>query len=220
MRILEDWYAHYLKNVHSSKFGWVDRFGHYYALRSAVAGGRTLEIGPGTGSHLRFEDIGRQTEYVGLDVWGEIAGAIEKAFPSVRLVIGDCQKRIDFPDNYFHRVIAIHVLEHLVDLPAALDQIARVLRQDGLFSAVIPCEGGWAYKLGRRFTTQRMFEKRYGRPYGPIIRYEHVNTVWEILDAIAQRFRTVHRTSFPLRVPSPNLNLVLGLTLSPIKSQQ
>jgi ubiquinone/menaquinone biosynthesis C-methylase UbiE len=35
-----------------------------------------------------------------------------------------------FEDGYFDRVIAIHVLEHLPDLPRALREISRLMKKD------------------------------------------------------------------------------------------
>ena len=78
-------------------------------------------------------------------------------------------------------MLAIHVLEHLPNLPAALEEIARVLRPSGRFAFVIPCEGGLLYSLGRRFTVKRMFEKRYGVSYDWHIKSEHLNIPKEIL---------------------------------------
>ena len=111
-------------------------------------------------------------------------------------------------------MLAIHLLEHLYNLPAALDEVARVLRPDGVFSVVIPCEGGALYSLGRHFTTKRIFEQRYQVPYEWMIRQDHCNTAREVLTELASRFHIRRRTYFPLALPSPNLNLMIGLELS------
>jgi len=218
IRIMEDWYGYYLSQVLPTRYGRIDRFRHTYALKSYKPGARTLEIGPGNGSHLKFEAIDRETEYVGIELRSEIASDIEKRFPPVKVIIGDCQERIEFPDNHFDRVVAIHVLEHLPNLPAALDEISRVLRPDGRFSVIIPCEGGLAYSLGRRLTTQRVFEKRYKVPYAWMIRYDHVSTAAEVLTELRSRFRVIDQCFYPLRLPVIDGNLIIGLTLAPIKT--
>ena len=79
---------------------------------------------------------------------------------------------------------------------------------------MIPCEGGRLYSLGRRFTTKRMFEKRYKTPYEWMIRQEHCNTAREVLAELDRHFRVRTRRFFPLRVPAVDLNLVIGLELS------
>ena len=94
----------------------------------------------------------------------------------------------------------------------ALDEIHRVLRPGARFSVVIPCEGGAGYALGRRFTSQRIFEKRYDTSYDWYIKSEHFNVPAEIVPELERRFDREHRSFWPLKVPSVNLNLCIGLT--------
>lgn len=180
-------------------------------MHSARPSTRTLELGAGLGEHLRFEDLAAQ-EYHAIELRKSMAEAIYRDYPHVSTSIGDCEKRLPYPDNYFDRVIAIHVLEHLYNLPAALAEIQRVLRAEGVLAAVIPCEGGFAYSLGRRLTTQRVFERRYQVPYDWHVRAEHPNRPGEVFEEIAKRFAIRDRTFFPLRVPLIHLNLVIGIT--------
>jgi SAM-dependent methyltransferase len=212
--VLEDWYSQFLNEVLPGRYGWVDKWNHSYAARSARAGERTLEIGPGTGSHLDFEDIASQVEYVGLELRDTFSQEMRVRYPNVRVVVGDCQRGIDFPDGYFDRVLAIHVLEHLENLPAALAEVRRVLRPSGRLVVVIPCEGGIGYGLGRKVTVQRTFERRYGLPYAWVTSFEHVNTAWEVLRECQARFQSLSQSYFPLGVHSVDLNLLIGLTLS------
>ena len=215
--VIDDWYGEFLTDTLPGKFGWIDRFNHTYAARTAVVGGRTLEIGPGTGSHLEFEHLDDQEEYVGVELRDSLSSRLDRArFPNVRIVVGDCQARLDFPDASFDRVLAIHILEHLDNLPAVLGEVRRLLRPDGRFSVVIPCEGGLGYGLGRRVTVQRQFERRYGMPYGWMISYEHVNRAREVLAELRSGFHIEHIKWFPTRIPSVDLNVVVGLTLRPL----
>lgn len=192
--------------------GFVERFNHGYPLRAAKDDQRTLEIGAGLGAHLEFEDLDKQ-EYYAVELRDELAESLRERFPTVTTLVADCQKRLPFDDGFFDRVLAIHVLEHLPDLPATLDEIARVLAPDGRFVAVIPCEGGIAYSLARRFTSKRLFEREFGRDYDWFIRYEHINVPWEIETELTKRFRIIDSRYFPLRVPSVKANLVIGLTM-------
>lgn len=58
-----------------------------------------------------------------------MAAEILRRFPNVQTVVGDCQKKMDFPDGYFDRYVAIHVVEHLPDLPAAIREAWRLLNK-------------------------------------------------------------------------------------------
>ena len=75
--------------------------------------------------------------------------------------MGDCEKKIDFENNFFDRVLAIHILEHLPNLPNAINEVARVLKDSGMFQIVIPCEGSIAYTITRKISAKRIFEKKY-----------------------------------------------------------
>jgi SAM-dependent methyltransferase len=195
--------------------GFVERFNHGYPLRDDSDARRTLEIGAGLGAHIPFENLERQ-QYFAVELREELADDLSERFPNVTTLVADCQERLPFDDGFFDRALAIHVLEHLPDLPAALDEVARVLAPDGRFHAVIPCEGGLAYSLARRFTSKRLFEREFGRDYDWFIRYEHINVPWEIESELAKRFRIVDSRFFPFRIPSVKVNLVIGLTMQPL----
>jgi SAM-dependent methyltransferase len=134
-------------------------------------------------------------------------------------MVGDCQERLDYPDAYFDRIVAVHVLEHLPNLPAALREIERLLKPGGVFAAVYPCDPGLAYGLARRISAQRIFEKRYKMSYDWFIASEHINPPQEIAGELAKRFRTLKRRFFPLFVPLVDVNLCVGVALGHKRAQ-
>ncbi|MGH7225214.1 MAG: class I SAM-dependent methyltransferase, partial [Gemmataceae bacterium] len=212
-RIRED----FVKKWHEvlpRRFGIIERFNHRYPLRhQPPTFRRTLEIGAGIGEHIEYERLTKEQEhnYHALELRERMGAEIRRRFPHVQTVIGDCQKRLPFDDNYFDRILAIHVLEHLPNLPAAVRELHRLCNKErGVFSIVIPCEGGLAYTLARRCSAQRLFEKRYRQPYKWFIEREHVNRPREILDEIDPYFETIDKTFFPFRVPLVFCNLVIG----------
>ena len=200
------------------RYGLIEEFNHRYPLRSRPEKGtriRTLEIGAGIGGHIDYEDL-RLQEYHALELRPEMALQLRERFPNCNAVIADCQRRLPFPDGHFDRVLAVHVLEHLPDLPGALTEIRRVLRSEGMFSVVIPCEGGLLYRLARNVSARRMFEKRFKQPYDWLIQSEHINLPEEIDQELRHHFSIEHRSFFPFLVPSVSINLCIGLTLRPI----
>lgn len=141
-----------------------------------------------------------------------MAAEIRLRFPGVLTTVGDCQRRIPYEDGYFDRVIAIHVLEHLPDLPSAIDEVWRVLKPNGLFSIVFPCDPGIAYEIARKISAERVFRARYKLPYRWLIRREHVNSAAEVEHVLRQRFDIFDKTFFPLVLPVVNMNLCIGVT--------
>jgi SAM-dependent methyltransferase len=201
------------------KYGVIERFNHGYVVKHAPREFvHTLEIGAGIGEHLAYEQLTEEQRrnYIAVELRAQMANEIAKRHPAVQVRVADCQQRLEFADGHFDRVLAVHVLEHLPDLPAALREIHRVCnKQRGRFQVVIPTEGGFAYSLARRISAQRFFERRYKMPYRWLIEREHINVPAEIFDELARLFTIEHRSYFPLRVPSVNLNLAIGLTLRP-----
>lgn len=217
-RISDD-FMHHWHEVLPAKYSIVDDFNHQYVVDHAPANfRRTLEIGAGIGGHLPYEKLtpDQEREYHALDLRPNMAEQIRARFPNVQACVGDCQERLEFPDGHFDRIVAVHVLEHLPNLPAAIAEMHRLCdRARGVFSVLIPCEGGLAYSLARRISAQRIFERRYHQPYDWFIRREHINRPREIINELLRRFNIVHRTFFPLHVPVVPLNLCIGLTLRP-----
>lgn len=215
--IFIDWYKFWLsQSGMPGKFSFIDRWGHNYAAKNFSRSSRVLEIGAGTGSHLDFEKVDL-LDYYAIENNNDLSRQILTKNHDVHVYEIDCQHDYPFPDNFFDRVIAIHVLEHLDNLPQALSEIYRVLKPNGFFSVVIPCEGGTFYNLGRFFTSERLFKKRYKVNYDWFIKYDHINTGKEVLDELDQLFIIRKISHFPLFIPLYNLNLVLGITCKPRK---
>lgn len=202
-----------------NRYGIVDRFNHSFPVRQSRPGFRaTIEIGAGLGEHLSYEHLSDEQEraYVAVELRENMAARLSEAHPGVQAIVGDCQKRLPFDDGSFDRYLAIHVLEHLPDLPACIAEAWRLLDKDrGQFLAVIPCEGGLAYSLARRISSQRMFERAYGMPYARFISREHINRPHEILAELAPFFTIDSRRYFPLLAPLVQANLCIGLSMSP-----
>jgi ubiquinone/menaquinone biosynthesis C-methylase UbiE len=217
-RISDD-FMKYWHEVLPRKYGWVDDFNHQYAVRHAPPEFRTtLEIGAGLGEHLAYEQLTPEQEenYVALELRENMAEEIRRRFPRVQVRVGDCQKRIDFADGYFDRILAIHVLEHLPDLPSTVRELHRLCHPErGVLSIVIPCEGSPAYILARKVSAQRIFEKRYGQSYDWFIKREHLNRPAEILAELGRWFVMAKRSFFPIPLPFIFCNLCLGLTMRP-----
>jgi SAM-dependent methyltransferase len=216
-KIGEDWQAFWLTRA-QRQFSGIQRFNHNYVLGSAgPLCGPVLEIGAGDGEHVRLEEQAgtRLSQYHVLEMREDLASIIRTQFPVVDVRTADCQKILPFESRSIRRIVAIHVLEHLDNLPAFLLEAVRVLDTSGCLVAVIPCEGGALYAAGRNMTTKRLFQKRYGLSYERFIRAEHVNTAREVITEAKRHFDIESSEWWPARVPSVHLNVCIGLRMVP-----
>jgi SAM-dependent methyltransferase len=219
-RISDDYVA-YWHTVLPSRYSIIDKFNHNYPVQHAPDNFEsTLEIGAGLGEHLNYEKLTQEQRknYFCLDLRANMVEVIHQTFPDVQAIVHDCQQPLTmFKDGYFDRILAIHVLEHLPDLPAAIREAYRLInKKKGILSIVIPCEGGLAYGFSRRISAQRIFEKRYKQSYKWFIEREHINLAIEILEELRPYFEVINRRYFPLPfLPIQAVNLVIGVTLKP-----
>jgi ubiquinone/menaquinone biosynthesis C-methylase UbiE len=216
--ISDDWLKYWL-NLMPDKFGIYAKFNHGYVVRNAPKKFRTtLEVGCGDGEHFKSEILNpiQKKNYVAIDIRKNIIDVFKKKFPGINCFVSDCQKRQQFKNNSFDRIIAIHVLEHLPNLPGAARELHRVCNKNsGVLSIVLPCEGSLAYTIARKLTSERMFKARYKMPYKWYMESEHINSVDEVLEELGYYFDIKHSSFFPLKLPIYQLNLAIGFTLTP-----
>ena len=198
----------------------VENFNHRFPVRYSRPGFKTtLEIGAGLGEHLQYEKLTPEQEanYYANEFRPNMAAEIRRRHPRVQTVVADCQESFDFADGFFDRFIAVHVLEHLPNLPATIREAYRLLkRPGGQLLVVIPCEGGLAYSMARKISAQRIFEKTYGISYDIFIKREHINLPNEIYAELDPYFVVDRQRFFPLPfLPAIVSNLAIGLSLSP-----
>lgn len=215
--LCDDFMKHW-HEVLPRRYGAIEHFNHTYPLRHLPEKDRwrTLELGAGIGAHLAFEQIDRQ-EYHCIELRETMAAEIRRRFPAAITTTGDCQKPLPYEDGYFDRIVVIHVLEHLPDLPLAMAEAQRVLKPNGIISIVLPCDPGAAYELARKISAERLFKARYHMPYRWLIRREHINSPAEILCVTRQHFQIFDKAYFPLGLPFVNANLCIGLTARKVR---
>uniref|UniRef100_E6Q5T5 Methyltransferase 24 n=1 Tax=mine drainage metagenome TaxID=410659 RepID=E6Q5T5_9ZZZZ len=202
-----------------SKYSVVERFNHGFPVRlSTDPFQETLEIGAGLGEHLKWENLSgvRLMGYVGVDLRANMAAEMMRQFPKARAFVGDCQKTLPFADCSFDRLIAIHVLEHLPNLPAAIAEMRRLIRPNGYGIVVIPCEGGLAYSIARKISAERFYKRQFGGSYRWLYSREHINRPREIIEEIKHHFTIDYTEFFPLAaLPLVATNICIGLRIRP-----
>jgi SAM-dependent methyltransferase len=216
---INDDFVRYWHEVLPRRYGIVDEFNQNYVVKTAPKGFvRTLEIGAGNGEHLKYEQLDQlqRKNYYAVDIRENMVAEFRKQFPDIHAFVADCQMRMNFEDGYFDRILAIHVLEHLPNLPAAVREMHRLCdKRRGLLSIVIPCEGSLAYSVARKLSAKRIFEARYKQNYRWFIEREHLSQPSEIFEELSSHFELTSSMYFPIPLKMEFCNLCIGATFTP-----
>jgi ubiquinone/menaquinone biosynthesis C-methylase UbiE len=97
-------------------------------------GERVLEVGCGSG-HLTKRLAERGVDIVGIDP-NPNAGVVG----GTDRILCMSAESLDFPDGEFDAVVAVHAIEHIPPLEAAMAEMARVLRPGGRALFIYPAE--------------------------------------------------------------------------------
>lgn len=122
---------HEAENFHRWSHSWV----------APYLQGRVLDIGGGTGNHLRFLEC---AELTSVDISEECVLALRRRFrgrPGWRFVVGDVASKETLSalgEGAFDTVFSSNVLEHIADDGAVLRGALRLLRRGGRLVLVLP----------------------------------------------------------------------------------
>lgn len=201
-------------DVYGGLAGWIQDAGHRW-IAARTGAGMALEIGFGAGRHSQFFG-GDPAKYIVSEY--SAVHTRSKAWEAVRGRSLRCDAQaLPFASGSFSTAISVYNLEHIANLQAVLQEVHRVLRSDGRFLVALPCEGGFAWNLGRELTTRRLFRSKYGVDYDKVIAFEHVRDFRGVVAEIDRSglFRVVERAFLPFRVSSADFNLVGCFSLAP-----
>jgi ubiquinone/menaquinone biosynthesis C-methylase UbiE len=173
---------------------------------------RVLEVGAGTGEHLAAVRHAFDT-YTLTDM---DPAMLELARRKVRTV-GPGTLRFDvqvaetlpYADDSFDRLIATHVLEHIYRPHLAIKEWARVVRDGGTMSLLLPTDPGLVWRLGRHLGPRRR-SLREGIAYDYVMAREHVNPCGNLLAILRHYFPDAREAWWPLPVRSIDLNLFVA----------
>lgn len=170
---------------------------------------RVLEIGAGTGEHVAFvrhsfeEYVLSDTDEKALEVAGK-----KLATSNMTGLRFEQQQanQLTYSDESFDRVVAAHVLEHIYQPHHSLKEWARVTKNGGTLSILIPTDPGIAWRLGRYFGPRKSAISQ-GIAYDYVMAREHVNSCNNLIALIRHYFADRKELWWPFPVPSIDLNL-------------
>mgnify|MGYP000105399565 CR=1 FL=1 len=167
-----------------------ERVGHTCVARHNAGNETFLEIGVGGGEHIPFERDCDARFYVACDVSPDHARWCRDSF-GIPTTCSD-GAALPFEDDTFDSVLALGVLEHVVDLDGLLREVQRVLRPGGAFLVVVPTNGSLTIATFRALVSYpSMWRQGIRRPWG-VWHYENVNHFVRIRTLLAWRF-TLHQ---------------------------
>lgn len=154
-----------------------------------------VDLGCGNGQFFSIFPSDRQI--IGIDA--NLAGLriMKKKFPGALAIHGD-MLRTPFRDGALKCVTSIHTLEHIYFLAESLQEIRRVLSENGKFYFCIPTEGGGGWELGRKLITGPFLRKKYKLNIKEVMAIEHINDAKRVLKFIDFYFQRQNTTYLPL----------------------
>ncbi len=179
-------------------------------MRSAPPRGDAwiCDLGCGSGFHIPYF-AGQAARLIGIDIRLESLGKCRALNKDVILIQADLT-RLPVHDGVFQAMLSIYALEHVYHLSDACDEIVRTVADGGDFYVGLPCEGGLAWNMGRKLTSERAMSKRYDLDYRNYIKLEHCNDAADILSTLKKRLTQCRRTYYPLSmVPAVSANLTV-----------
>jgi SAM-dependent methyltransferase len=139
---------------------WIEHWHRYHFAARWAAGKRVLDVACGEGYGSAF--LGRSAAYVaGVDVSAEAIAHAERTYArpgAVEFVQASCT-RLPFPEASFDVAVSFETLEHIEGQDAFLDELARVLKPDGVL--VLSCPNKLEYSDKRGFANEFHVKELY-----------------------------------------------------------
>jgi ubiquinone/menaquinone biosynthesis C-methylase UbiE len=181
-------------------------------MSSMPVGGWICDIGCGQGYHYQY--VRSPERVIGLDIRLDSLRRVREISNRTPLIQADSCS-LPFKSGAITRALSIYAFEHIYYLRDTLAETARILAPKGKMFVGLPCEGGLAWTLGRKLTSEHTMSRRYNVDYRKYIALEHCNTAPSVINALKEFFELNRRSYFPLpMLPAMHINLTVALALT------
>jgi ubiquinone/menaquinone biosynthesis C-methylase UbiE len=173
-----------------------------------------LELGGGNGEHLNYILHGFDS-YTLIDLREAVLEDRHKKDPRIISIVANAE-HLPVDEHSIDRVIVTCLLHHVDHPEKVLQEINRVLKDDGTATIFLSCDPGLLVRFLRKLTTERTAKRLGFRGYGLMIARDHRNHVGSLLLLIRHAFRhkQIQENWMPFRLPSWNLNGYLVVTIT------
>ena len=171
---------------------------------------RVLEIGPGFEPHIKYVKLNFKKYYcLELNKSKELKRYYKNKFPNIIYKNYD-GINLNFPENFFDRIIISHTLEHIINFEEFLIEMHRVLKIGGVISIASPCDNGFLWRFGRFLLKKTYFKllKISDLDYDYNLAKDHVNTIFQIISVLRKRFRIISEYYLPFKIKILDFNLI------------
>jgi ubiquinone/menaquinone biosynthesis C-methylase UbiE len=171
---------------------------------------RVLEIGPGFEPHIKYVKLNFKEYYcLELNNNKELIKYYENNFPNIIYKNYD-GRNLNFPENFFDRIIISHTLEHIINFEEFLIEMHRVLKIDGVISIASPCDNGFLWRFCRFLLKKTYFKllKVSDLDYDYNLAKDHVNTIFQIISVLRKKFTIISEYYLPFKIKIIDFNLI------------
>jgi len=171
---------------------------------------RVLEIGPGFEPHIKYVKLNFKEYYcLELNKNKELIKYYENNFPNIIYKNYD-GRNLNFPENFFDRIIISHTLEHIINFEEFLIEMHRVLKIDGVISIASPCDNGFLWRFCRFLLKKTYFKllKVSDLDYDYNLAKDHVNTIFQIVSVLRKKFTIISEYYLPFKIKIIDFNLI------------
>lgn len=194
-------------------FKMIHHSGHKYVanIHDGLSDGEwLLDIGVGHGAHTAYYK--RPDRVISLDMDVNCLRRLREGSRDMVIVRGDTTS-IPLVADSMKYVISTYCMEHIFHLEKAVEEMSRIMVENGVLGVSIPCEGGFLWNMGRRLTTARHLSRKLGVDYSEVIQREHCNRAWTVEDAFRKYFMIENKQLWPFGIIKLiSANLVLSFT--------